>query len=104
MSSGHEGSTAGASTPDLYALPPLLTVVETAQVLRVGRGWVYAHAAELGAVKLGAGQTAPLRIPREGIRRVAGMTAARRGRRSVPAPHAKRPTTSESELRARPRL
>ena len=82
MSAERGPSTNGASAPDLYALPVLLTVVETAEVLRVGRGWVYAHAAELGAVKLGLGQTAPLRIPREGIRRiVAYLTrAAARGR------------------------
>ena len=40
---------------DLHALPALLTVAETAEVLRVGRSWVYEHAAELGAVKLGTG-------------------------------------------------
>jgi hypothetical protein len=104
MSSWQEGFFDGAATSDLYALPALLTVVETAEVLRVGRGWVYAHAAELGAVKLGPGQTAPLRIPREGIRRVAGMAEARRGRRAVPAPKARQSAMSESELRARPRL
>jgi hypothetical protein len=60
-------------TPDLYALPALLTVAETAELLRVGRSWVYEHAAELGAVKLGTGQTAPLRIPRDGVRRIVGM-------------------------------
>ena len=53
---------------DLSALPALLTVAEVAEVLRVGRSWVYEHAAELGAVKLGSGQSAPLRIPRDGVR------------------------------------
>jgi hypothetical protein len=37
---------------DLHAL----TVAETAEVLRVGRSWVYEHAAELGAVSLGLGR------------------------------------------------
>lgn len=104
MNSGHQAARPGAPTPDLHALPALLTVLETAEVLRVGRGWVYAHAAELGAVKLGPGQTAPLRIPRDGVRRVAGMAVARRDRRSVPAAEVKRAATAQSELRARPRL
>jgi hypothetical protein len=34
--------------PDVRLLPELLTVAETATVLRVGRSWVYQHAAELG--------------------------------------------------------
>jgi len=50
------------STADLHALPALLTVAETADVLRVARSWVYEHAAELGAVKLGTGQTAPQHV------------------------------------------
>ena len=89
---------------DLYALPALLTVAETAEVLRVGRSWVYEHAAELGAVKLGTGQTAPLRIPRDGVQRIVGAPASRRERRSVPAARARKATTSNGGLRARPRL
>jgi hypothetical protein len=91
-------------TPDLYALPALLTVAETAEVLRVGRGWVYEHAAELGAVKLGTGQTARLRIPREGVQRIVGVLSPRRQRRSVPARRARKTETAEGELRPRPRL
>jgi hypothetical protein len=89
---------------DLHALPALLTVAETAEVLRVGRSWVYEHAAELGAVKLGTGQTAPLRIPRDGVQRIVGVPTQRRQRRSVPAARARNATTSNGELRARPRL
>jgi excisionase family DNA binding protein len=37
----------------LDALPALLTVAEAAELLRVGRSWVYEHAAEIGAIKLG---------------------------------------------------
>jgi len=47
---------------DLHALPALLTVAETAEVLRVVRSWVYEHAAEVCAVELGNGHTPPLRI------------------------------------------
>src|SRR3954465_12071657 len=74
---------------DLSALPALLTVAEVAEVLRVGRSWVYEHAAELGAVKLGTGQTAPLRIPRDGVRRIVGMPSPRRERRAAPARQAR---------------
>lgn len=89
---------------ELHALPALLTVAETAEVLRVGRNWVYEHAAELGAVKLGSGQTAPLRIPRDGVQRIAGMSSRRRERRSVPARRAREAETAKGELRPRPRL
>ena len=89
---------------DLLALPALLTVAETAAVLRVGRSWVYEHAAELGAVKLGTGQTAPLRIPRDGVQRIVGVPSPRRERRSVPARRAREAETARGQLRARPRL
>jgi len=92
------------STADLRALPALLTVAETADVLRVARSWVYEHAGELGAVKLGTGQTAPLRIPRDGVQRIVGMPSPRRERRSVPARRAQEAETARGELRARPRL
>jgi hypothetical protein len=92
-------------TPDLRALPALLTVAETAEVLRVGRTWVYEHAAELGAVKLGPGQTAPLRIPSDGVRRMVGLPPARPERRSARAGrHRESAATAAVELRARPRL
>ena len=99
---GSDGS--AALIADLHALPPLLTVAETAAVLRVGRSWVYEHAAELGAVKLGTGQTAPLRIPRDGVQRMVGAPSMRRERRSVPARRAREAETARGELRARPRL
>ena len=93
-----------APAADLYALPALLTVAETAQLLRVGRSWVYEHAAELGAVKLGTGQTAPLRIPRDGVQRIVGMPSPRPTRRSVPARRVRDTETGKDVLRPRPRL
>ena len=90
--------------PELYALPALLTVAETAELLRVGRSWVYEHAAELGAVKLGAGQTAPLRIPRDGVRRIVGMVSPRRERGPVLARQARAAEHAKGDLSARPRL
>jgi hypothetical protein len=89
---------------DLHGLPALLTVAETAEVLRVGRSWVYEHAAELGAVKLGSAQTAPLRIPRDGVQRIVGIPSPRQERRSVPARRAREAETARGELRPRPRL
>jgi hypothetical protein len=90
---------------DLSALPALLTVAEVAEVLRVGRSWVFEHAAELGAVKLGVGQTAPLRIPREGVRELLGLAPAPpQLRRSVGPRRLREATPSAGELRARPRL
>lgn len=91
-------------TPDLHALPALLTVAETAELLRVGRSWVYEHATELGAVKLGTGQTAPLRIPRDGVQRVVAMPSSSAPRRSMPARRARESETAKGELRPRPRL
>ena len=93
-----------AVAAELHALPALLTVAETAEVLRVGRSWVYEHATELGAVKLGAGQTAPLRIPREGVWRILGAPPPPRERRSVPARRGRKAETSNGDLRARPRM
>ena len=81
-----------AMTAELHALPALLTVAETAEVLRVGRTWVYEHAAEMGAIKLGRGRTAPLRIPRDG-------GAANRGRASTAARPAVGPREASPEGR-----
>jgi hypothetical protein len=97
-------SDAVAMTADLHALPALLTVAETAEVLRVGRSWVYEHAAELGAIKLGRGRTAPLRIPRDGVRRIIGVAPPRRDPRSVSARRARKAEASAGQLRARPRV
>jgi excisionase family DNA binding protein len=93
-----------ATTVELQALPALLTVAEVAEILRVARSWVYEHAGELGAVKLGTGQTAPLRIPRDGLQRIVGVAPPRRRRRSVPARRAREAQAAAGELRARPRL
>jgi hypothetical protein len=92
------------ATVEFEALPALLTVTEVAEILRVARSWVYEHASELGAVKLGTGQTAPLRIPRDGVQRIVGVPPPRRQRRSVPARRAREAQAAARELRARPRM
>jgi hypothetical protein len=91
------------ATVDLDALPALLTVAEVAEILRVARSWVYEHASELGAVKLGTGQTAPLRIPRDGLQRMVGLPPPRHWR-LVPARRAREAQAATGELHARPRL
>jgi hypothetical protein len=40
----------------------LLTVAQVAATLRVEPGWVYEHAADLGALRLGTGSRAPIRF------------------------------------------
>jgi excisionase family DNA binding protein len=93
-----------AMPAELHALPALLTVGETAEVLRVGRSWVYEHATELGAIKLGRGRTAPVRIPRDEVRRILGAALPRREQRWLPARRARKAERPNGDLRARPRL
>jgi len=92
------------ATVALSALPALLTVAESAEFLRVGRSWVYEHASELGAVKLGTAQTAPLRIPRDGVLRIVDVHPPRRGPRPAPTRRARDAESAQEQLRARPRL
>lgn len=42
--------------------PQLLTASEVSQRYRVHRGWVYAHAEELGAIRIGDGERPRLRF------------------------------------------
>lgn len=76
--------TAGADT-DLTAAfatpgepPRLLTATELAERIGVSRSWVYEHARELGAVRLGPGPRARLRFdPVTVAARLAGPPAPR---------------------------
>jgi len=47
---------------DLHLAPRLLTPSEVAARFAVSRTWVYEHATELGAIRLGAGPKARLRF------------------------------------------
>lgn len=55
----------------------LLTVGDVAETLRVEPGWVYEHAGALGALRLGAGDRAPIRFePRTLAARVRELNAS----------------------------
>jgi hypothetical protein len=53
---------------------------EVARRLRVHESWVYAHADELGAIRLGNGEKARLRFDLERVARAIGVTETERGR------------------------
>jgi hypothetical protein len=58
-----------ASTPAGQQLPDLLTAAEVSAWWGVHRGWVYEHASELGAIRIGSGQRPTLRFDAEQITR-----------------------------------
>jgi predicted DNA-binding transcriptional regulator AlpA len=63
---------ARGAPPENQARPSgLLDASEAAARLGVGRAWVYRHAAELGAVKLGDGRRARLRFDAESLSELA---------------------------------
>jgi hypothetical protein len=63
----------------------LVDAAEAASILFVDRGYVYRHAAKLGAVKLGDGPRARLRFP---IARLVEMASTRSESRESPPPSA----------------
>ena len=65
----------------------LLTAAQVSRRHRVDRSWVYAHAAELGALRLGDGPKPRLRFDPERVRRALSAT----------------PANEESGVRVRPR-
>ena len=58
----------------------LADAAEVARHLRVHESWVYAHADELGAIRLGDGEKARLRFDLERVARAIGVTEERGGR------------------------
>jgi predicted DNA-binding transcriptional regulator AlpA len=71
------------STPKEPVVSPpqrLLTAAEVAQWWGVERSWVYAHAEQLGARKIGGGERPRLRFdPDEVNERIAGLNGSRTG-------------------------
>jgi hypothetical protein len=73
---------------------PLLTAKEVAERFNVDRSWVYAHARDLGAIRLGGGSRARLRFdPAVVAQRLLPPTA-----RTWSAPRAAAPTTTSPLL------
>lgn len=58
----------------------LLTAAEVAEMLAVSRGWVYDHADDLGAVRLGSGRRPRLRFDAQGV--LSALTSRSAGRGS----------------------
>jgi hypothetical protein len=70
---------------------PLLTAEQVAAMLQVRAEWVYEHAAELGALRLGSGGRGRLRFDAEQVReRLRGAPAAERGGAPTPTPRRRR--------------
>jgi hypothetical protein len=65
---------------------PLVDAAELARVLGVDRGWVYARANRLGAVRLGDGPSARLRFELRRVRELLATGAAGQPRPAEPSP------------------
>jgi hypothetical protein len=64
----------------------LADAAEVARRLRVHENWVYAHADELGAIRLGDGEKARLRFDLGRVARAIGVTESERGGRGPGRP------------------
>jgi hypothetical protein len=64
----------------------LADAAEVARRLRVHENWVYAHADELGAIRLGDGEKARLRFDLERMARAIGVTESELGGRGPGRP------------------
>jgi hypothetical protein len=64
----------------------LADAAEVARRLRVHENWVYTHADELGAIRLGEGEKARLRFDLERVARAIGVTESERGGRGPGRP------------------
>lgn len=69
-----------ALPPTSPAAPELLTAAEVARRFGVDRSWVYAHADELGAARLGDGAKPRLRFDSERVGRALRVQPASTGR------------------------
>jgi hypothetical protein len=84
---------------DLGLAPRLLTPGEVADRFAVSRTWVYEHASELGAIRLGDGPKARLRFDANAVSEVLGRVAQRpAGARESERPGNSKPSGSTSLL------
>jgi hypothetical protein len=82
---------------ELGLTPRLLTPSEVADRFAVSRTWVYEHADELGATRLGDGPKARLRFDAKTVSAVLGHE----GRRPLEPPKSERPTSGPPSASSR---
>lgn len=75
-------------------MSPLLTAAEVAERLNVTRGWVYHHADELGAMRLGDGPRAGLRFDEDQV----AARLRRRRRKTYATPTNQPPNRNKIDL------
>lgn len=95
----------GAVRPPLADADPerLVDAAALARRLGVDRGWVYRHARELGAVRLGSGPRAPLRFPQDATPAAAPTPAAAGAQRATtPRRHRRAGSRPPGVLKPRP--
>jgi hypothetical protein len=68
------------------AAPELLTAAEVARRYRVDRSWVYSHATELGALRLGDGRKPRLRFDPQRVRQALDARSPSEGSRTGEVP------------------
>jgi hypothetical protein len=72
--------------PDRRPARGLATAAEVADQLGVHKSWVYAHAEELGAIRLGEGEKARMRFDPERVARALGATRSERSGKRAERP------------------
>jgi hypothetical protein len=80
----------------------LVSAAEVARELNVGRQWVYEHAEELGARRLGDGPRGRLRFDLETVRAASVCLASKQSHDRNPSPGAKSASASEPRRRHLP--
>jgi hypothetical protein len=90
------------SADDVSAGPSLVSAAEVARELNVGRQWVYEHAEQLGARRLGDGPRARLRFDLETVRAASVCLASKQSHGRNPTPGAKSAATAEASKRRLP--
>jgi len=87
---------------DVPAESRLVSAAEVARELNVGRQWVYEHAEQLGARRLGDGPRARLRFDLETIRAASACLTSKQSHGRKPSPVAKSAVADESSRRRLP--
>ncbi len=96
------GRVAEMLSADLPADPCLVSAAEVARELNVGRQWVYEHAEQLGARRLGDGPRARLRFDLETVRAASVCLASNKSHGRKPSRVAKSESAPKSSRRRLP--